>query len=178
MGQKRTTFSNHLTALHKELVIILRFQAAYDRFFLFKDLDKISRIEFVDRSIMLKAIENDTLFRICKFNDPDDGLHSLKNLLKEMPVEHSNRAKVIKYIDAFEKGIQELTRKRRNTPLAHLKIGDEDMEITPTWNLKPAIKALIDILDLANEVELNYQWQDGSQEKYNLRDTFLNNHNK
>jgi hypothetical protein len=55
--------------------------------------------------------------------------------------------------------------------LAHLKIGEKD-EYLPIYDFNSIINLLVVIVDEMSNQTINYNWSDGSMEKYDLR-TFL-----
>jgi hypothetical protein len=165
---KRTTFSHHLDAFSGEAMALLRFQLAFDRMSAFNDLNQMNRMDFMDRIISLKAIENDILIRVCKFDDDTKGVHSFKKAILEIPKTHKNKIKIESEVKNFSKLIDKIKKHRRHTQLAHLKIGSKDDQYEPSYKLKPAIKAIVDIINLMEGVEINYKWSDGRYEKYDL----------
>lgn len=171
---KRTTFSNHINALSSEVLLILRFQLAYNRISEFKNIKQIGRSDFVDKLISLKAIENDLTIRLCKFNDNRKDVHSFKNAIKEMPNNHHNKTEISKKNKLLSSLTEELIKNRRNTKLAHLKIGEIDGEYDLKYNFIPIISLIVEIIDLMAETEKKYLWKDGSYEKFDLRKIILN----
>ncbi|WP_452226810.1 hypothetical protein [Lacinutrix cladophorae] len=170
---KRTSLTNHISAFKGEMLMILRFQLAYDRIFKFNDLHKISRSDFVDRLIALKTIENDLLVRICKFDDDTKGVHSFNKAILELNSTHQNQKEIIEKIKVFHKSITPLKRNRRHTKIAHLKIGEEDGDYEVKYDFVPIIKLMIKIIDLMNNKEVGYKWKDGRYEKFDLRTEIL-----
>ena len=57
--------------------------------------------------------------------------------------------------------------------MAHLKIGDEDNDYQVRYDFVPTIKLIVDIIDLMNQNKINYGWQDGRYEKFDLRKEVL-----
>ncbi len=171
---KRTTLANHINAFRTEAMMLLRFQFAFNRISKFDDFNKISRSDFVDRLISLKAIENDLLIRVCKFDDDTKGVHSFTKALKEVPATHPNKPEIEKRIKQFSKLIDKVKKQRRHTQLAHLKIGVEDNDYDVRYDFTTAIKSIVDIIDLMNKTNVSYLWSDGSQEKFDLRHRVLN----
>ena len=170
MGAKRDTYSNHLKALKDEGLKILRHYAAWKRMLQFGDLDNINRIQFADKLIAITCIENDLIIRLSKLTDTRTGVHSLERLKIEVPKNLDNSEEIIKGIDDCCELINIIKKKVRHQTLGHLKIGMEDDRYIPEYDLGKVIKVLIDLIDLLNNEKVNYIWQDGSQEKYNLRD--------
>ena len=170
---KRTTLSNHLNAFRDEALFILRFQLAYNRIIKFEDLKEIGRSNFVDRILALKAIENDLVIRICKFDDDTKGVHSFKKAQLEIEHSHPNKQKINDLIKHFSLSINRLKNERRHKKLAHLQIGEIDSEYDLKYNLTPIIKLIIEIIDLINIKKINYEWSDGAYEKFNLRSLVL-----
>ncbi len=171
---KRTTLSNHINALITEAEMILRFQLALNRIMKFDDLNSISRSNFIDRLISLKAIENDLVIRICKFDDTTRGVHSFKKALNEIPTTHLNKSEITKKISEFSQLISKLKNERRHNRLAHLKIGVEDNDYQLRYNLIPAIKLIVHIIDLMKNTKIQYNWKDGKYEEFDLRKEILN----
>ena len=165
----RATLTNHIDALKTEVLTILRFQAAHKRIFEFEDIQKISRIEFADRIIALKAIENDLVVRICKFADDTRGVHSFLKAIREFPSSSLNGPETMRKINEFQSSIKYI-KKRRHEKLAHLKIGELDDEYVPERDLLPVIKLIVEIIDLMCNEKVNYLWSDGRYEKYDLRE--------
>lgn len=171
---KRTTLTHHIEALQRESLMMLRFQLAYIRIAKFDDIKNITRSDFVDRWLSLKTIENDLVLRICKFDDDTKGVHSFKKAVNELKETHPNKSKIELKTKQFTSLIRKIKQYRRNENLAHLKIGAEDGQFDPKYNLLPAIKIIIEIIDLMAEKTINYEWSDGRYEKYNLRVEVLN----
>jgi predicted RNA-binding protein with RPS1 domain len=170
---KRTTLSHHIDALQGESLMLLRFQLAYNRISGFSDFQDISRSEFVDRWLALKAIENDLVVRICKFDDDTKGVHSFKKAINELTATHPNKNQIKEKTKQFSQLIRDLKQSRRNENLAHLKIGKEDLQYDPKYNLIPAIKLIIEIVDLMTDNRVKYEWNDGQYEKFDLRKEVL-----
>ncbi|MCF0057760.1 hypothetical protein [Dyadobacter sp. CY356] len=170
---KRTTLTNHIDAFKTEALMLLRFQLAYNRIIKFDDFGNFSRSDFVDKLISLKAIENDLLIRVCKFDDDTTGVHSFKNAVNEISTTHKNKAKIEEKLKSFSKLIDKLKKERRHIQLAHLKIGTTDEEYDIRYELTPAIKVIIDIIDLMNLENISYTWSDGKYEKFDLRKEVL-----
>lgn len=171
---KRTTLSNHVDAFKTEALMLLRFKFASDRISKFEDIHEISRSAFVDKLISLKAIENDLLIRVCKFDDGSKGVHSFTKAITEIPISHPNRADIIIKSREFSKLIDIVKRERRHTQLAHLKIGVKDNDYQIRYDFTPAIKSIVEIIDLMNETKIYYNWSDGRYEKFDLRHEVLN----
>jgi len=171
---KRTTLTNHLEALKTEAQMLLRFQLTLNRISNGIDIHTISRSEFVDKLISLKAIENDLLIRICKFDDDNKGVHSFINALIEISTLHPNKVEIDKKVSKFSQMISKVKKQRRHTQLAHLRIGVEDNDYEVRYNFTPAIKIIIDIIDLMNKTKVSYKWNDGQNEKFDLRQEVLN----
>ena len=166
--QMKTTLSNHIEAFREEALLILRFYIAYSRISKFEDFNLIGRTTFVDRIIALKAIENDLVIRICKFDDNRNGVHSFLKAKSEIPAGHKNIEAIKVETETFKNAINDL-KKRRHEKLAHLKIGEHDSEYEPKYDLLPPIKLIITIIDAINGEKVNYNWSDGRYEKYDLR---------
>ena len=105
-----------------EILMILRFQIAYNRISKFENLSKIGRTEFVDLLISLKAIENDLLLRLCKLNDNTKGVFSFKKV--KLDTSHKNYKEIVELMSSYDNHIKETLIDRRNNQLAHL--GEED----------------------------------------------------
>jgi hypothetical protein len=161
-----------LDSLRNEIQMLLRFQLAYDRIFKFDEIQKISRSEFVDRIIALKAIENDLLIRICKFADTNSRSIGLKKI-ETFIAEHKDKDAILKKFEIFRKSIHDLKLIRRNKQLAHLDIGQEDNDYQPRYDFRPIIKHLVETINLISEKEINYIWKDGSVEVFNLVDEVI-----
>lgn len=170
---KRTTLTNHIKAFKDESLMLLRFQLASDRLLSIEKFKRGSRADMVDTLIAIKAIENDMLIRICKFDDDTKGVHSLKKALLEITALHKNYSEIKMKVSEFVKLIKEVKEIRRHTQLAHLKIGSSDRQYKPEYDFLPAIKMIVDIVDLMNEKKIEYRWNDGSFEKYDLRKEVL-----
>lgn len=166
----RTTLTNHIDAFKAEALAFLRFQLAHKRILEFKDIRNISRVELADRIVALKAIENDLVIRICKFDDNTKGVHSFPKATRELPPSFINQSEVIKKVTEFGSLIKDF-RRRRHEKLAHLKIGELDNEYEPDRNLLPAIRLIVAIIDLMDNQKTDYLWSDGRYEKYDLRET-------
>lgn len=151
------------------MLMILRFQLAFNRISEFAELHKISRSDFVDKLIALKTIENDLLMRICKFDDDTKGVHSFSKALLEINSSHPNKTEIVEKIKNFRKNITPLKRNRRHTKLAHLKIGEIDNDYEVRYDFIPIIKLMVTITDLMNEKIVEYKWSDGRHEKFDLR---------
>ena len=160
----------HIDAFRTEALMILRFQLAFDRIKEFKKFKTQSRSEFSDQLISLKTIENDLVMRICKFDDKGRNTHCFKNL--DLSICENNK-KIKDEISKFSDLIQNIKQDRRHNQLAHLKKGSEDNQYEPKYNLKPAIRLIIEIIDLVNITPINYEWSDGSYEKYDLKKEVL-----
>jgi hypothetical protein len=170
---KRTTLTNHLDAFRTEAEMLLRFQFAFKRISKFEDMNQMSRSDFVDRLIALKAIENDILIRVCKFDDGTKGVHSFPKALNEIADSHLNKDIIRKKIDQFSHLISKVKLERRHTQLAHLKIGVEDNDYDVRYDFTPAIKLIIEIIDLINVEKVKYKCSDGQYEKFDLRHEIL-----
>src|SRR5688572_19645062 len=166
---KRTTLTNHINAFKNETLMLLRFQLAFNRIIKFDDFHNMSRSDFVDRIIALKAIENDLSIRVCKFVDDKQGVHSFKNAALEIGQTHKNKKEIENRIKQFEKIIDPIKKIRRNTQLAHLKIGDKDNDYQPRYDFIQTLKMIVDIIDLMKEQKVGYKWSDGRYEKHDLR---------
>jgi prepilin-type processing-associated H-X9-DG protein len=170
----RAGLAIHIEAFRTEALMLLRFQFAFDRIFQFQDMKNISRSDFVDRLIALKAIENDILIRICKFDDNTKGVHSFNKAIKEVSNSHPRILELNCKIKQFRQLIEEVKLNRRHLQLAHLKIGAEDNEYQLRFDFKPALKLIIEIIDLMSQNKANYLWSDGHYEEFNLRKEVLN----
>jgi hypothetical protein len=166
---KRTTLAKHIEAFKTESLMLLRFQFAFNRILKFDNMQNISRSDFVDSLISLKAIENDLVIRACKFDDDTKGVHSFKKAIFEIPITHPNKTEIEKKVKQFSQLITKIKKERRHTQLAHLKIGTEDNEYQIRYNLTPVIKLIVDIIDLMSNAKINYNWSDGRYEKFDLR---------
>jgi len=171
---KRTTLTKHINAFRTEALTLLRFQLAFNRISKFENVQNISRSDFVDDLISLKAIENDLVIRICKFDDDTKGVHSFTKAVLEIPTTHSQKTEIERKVKQFRKQISKVKKERRHTKLAHLKIDSEDNEYEIQYNLTPAIKSIVDIIDLMNNANVSYNWSDGRYEKFDLRKEVLN----
>jgi hypothetical protein len=172
---KRTTLTKHIEAFKTEALMLLRFQLAYNRIRNFNDFKNISRSDYVDKLISLKSIENDILFRICKFDDiQKDGLHSFLSAKREIKANHPNRNEIFEKIEHFKKSISQVKENRRHVQLAHLKIGEEDNQYELRYDFSLIIQIIIEIIDLMNITEINYIWKDGKSEKFDLKEEILN----
>lgn len=149
--------------------MLLRFQLAFNRISKFHDIKQISRSDFVDRLIALKALENDMLIRICKFDDGTKGVHSFPKARIEIPDSHINKNAIYAAIEQFSRLISNVKHERRHTQLAHLRIGIEDNEYDARYDFTPAIKIIVDIIDLMNIDRISYKWKDGQHEQFDLR---------
>lgn len=165
---KRTSLTHHINAFKSEILMLLRFQFAFNRITKFSDIQKISRSDFVDKLISLKAIENDILIRVCKFDDNTKGVHSFTKALTEIPNTHPNKIEIKSKIKQFSKLIGPIKQKRRHQQLAHLKIGMEDNDYNIRYNFIPVIQLAVEIVDLMSEVKITYNWSDGRDEKVDL----------
>ena len=168
----------HVLAFRSEAMMLLRFQLASNRIFNLDDINRISRSDYVDRIISLKAIENDILIRICKFDDKRNNTHSFHNALKTIDKKFSNRKNLISQINKFSALINEIKQKRRHEQLAHLSFGQIDNQYYPEYNFIETINLIIEIIDIMNQKRFNYLWKDGSYEKFDLRNEILNNNYK
>jgi hypothetical protein len=166
---KRTTLTNHINAFTTETLMLLRFQFSLNRISKFNNLQSITRSDFVDKLISLKAIENDLVIRICKFDDDTKGVHSFPKAILEIPKTHVNRNKIENKIGQFKQLIDKLKKVRRHTQLAHLKIDTKDDDYEIRYNLTPAIEMIVEIIDLMSNTKINYHWSDGQHEKFDLR---------
>lgn len=174
---KRTTLTNHVNAFRTEMLMILRFQLAFNRTLKFPNLQDLTRSDFVDRIIALKTIENDLLIRICKFDDDTKGVHSFPKALLEVNPTHPNKIEIVKMVKLFRQSITPLKRNRRHIKLAHLKIGEVDDDYELHYDFVPVIKIMVLIIDLMNEKRIEYNWSDGRYEKFDLRKEILKEEN-
>ncbi len=170
---KRTTLSNHIDAFRTEALMLLRFQLAFNRILRFENFNEMSRSNYVDQRLSLKAIENDLVIRICKFDDDRKGVHSFKKAINEIQNTHPHKPEIVEKVKIFSKMIAKAKQERRHEKLAHLKIGIEDNEYEVRYNLIPTIKLMIDIIDLMFEKKISYEWSDGQYEKFDLRKEVL-----
>lgn len=178
MSKKRTTLTKHIEAFISETLMLLRFFIAFKRIIKFENFNKISRTEYVDILISLKAMENDMLLRICKFDDKTRGVHSFHKAETEIANSHPNKDVILEKIKTFSLLIKKLKEQRRHQELAHLKIGESDNEYAVKYNLLPAIKLIAEIVDLMAGEQIPYAWSDGSYEKYSLRKEVLDSSEK
>jgi hypothetical protein len=111
---KRTTLTNHIEAFRTEALMLLRFQFASNRISKFEDFHQITRSAFVEKLISLKAIENDLIFRICKFDDDTKGVHSFTKAITEIPATQSNKAEIVNKMQEFRKLISAVKKKRQH----------------------------------------------------------------
>ncbi|RDY59720.1 hypothetical protein [Flagellimonas nanhaiensis] len=162
----------HLDALQQETLMILRYYFALLRLFRKKDFDKISRSHFVDRIISMKALENDLVIRISKFDDKNKKTHSLHNLVKELN-SHKDIFEIKSKLIEFTTGLRPLKTQRRHKQLAHLESGKEDNDYMIRYNLLPHVKRIVNLLDLITGKTVTYVWKDGSHEKFDLRNEIL-----
>lgn len=174
MASNKSEFSKslldkHVKAFESEIGMLLRFQLAYERISNFRNLANITRTEFVDTYLSLKALENNTLIRLCKFVDKRRDVHSFHNYLKILSKDHPNYKAISHKLTIFSTSIKDLKELRRNDQIAHLKIGKLDNDYEPKYDFKPIIKLIVDIFDLIKNEKVKYQWQDGSWEKYEMR---------
>lgn len=160
----------HVDAFCIEAQMLLRFQLAFNRLAKLNFINSISRSELVDILIALKTIENDLVIRVCKFDDKRKDTHNFSVALRLVKDSHPYKSELRKKIRDFQFHINELKTKRRHEQLAHLKKGKKDDDFEPRYNLKPAIKMILEIIDLMAIQKQNYYWKDGSFEKYNLKE--------
>ncbi len=153
--------------------MLLRFQLAFNRILRFENLSQISRSDYVDQRLSLKAIENDLLIRICKFDDNRKGVYSFKKAIYEIQNTNPHKYEIDEKIKLFSRSIAKAKQERRNEQLAHLKIGVEDNDYEIRYNLTPIIKLIIDIIDLMFGKKVCYKWSDGRYEKFDLRKEVL-----
>jgi hypothetical protein len=167
MSKKVATLDDHVKAFKDECLMLLRHYLAWKRLLQFEDIKTMSRTQMADIIISIKCIENDLIIRISKLDDKDKRVHSFQRaiLLISNSVDKKN---VSKKFEAFVSQIRGIKQKKRNEILAHLKIGNED-SYEPSLDLLPAIKTIIEITDLIAGNKINYNWSDGSFEKYDLR---------
>jgi hypothetical protein len=170
---KRTILSNHIQAFQTEVLMLLRFQFAFNRISKFNNLNKISRSNFVDKLISLKAIENDLVIRICKFDDDTKGVHSFQKAIIEVATGNLKKNEIEIKFREFKELIKDIKHIRRHTKLAHLKIGNIDDEYEVKYNFIPAIRLIIEIVNLMNGESMSYTWSDGRYEKFDLRKEVL-----
>jgi hypothetical protein len=173
MSHKRAPLTKHIEAFKSETRMLLRFFLSFKRIIKFSNFNEISRKEYVDLLIALKALENDMLLRICKFDDKTRGVHSFHKAESEITQNHPNKNLISEKIKAFGILIKELKEQRRHQELAHLKIGEVDNEYAVKYNLLPAIKLIAETVDLMAEKTIDYAWSDGRYEKYSLRKDVL-----
>jgi hypothetical protein len=164
----KSDITNHLGALQGECLMLLRFQLAFNRIVESLNPASGSRSEFVDKLISLKALENDMVIRLCKFDDKRRDVHSFHNLKKCLRG-HTNEVEINRQINMFSYAISEVKQLRRNDRLAHLNKGKIDQEYDVRLNVTPAIFNAVNILDLVSEKKCSYNWSDGRYEKYDLR---------
>ncbi len=173
MKNSNTKLEKHIEAFKTEALMMLRIQLAFDRISRLNDLKNISRSDFVDRLISLKTIENDLTIRICKFDDTTKGVHSFPKAKSELAPDHPYKSAITEKILEFSELISQLKKVRRNTKLAHLQVGSEDNEYEVKYNFTPAIKLIVQIIDLMSCARINYKWSDGQHEKFDLRHDVL-----
>jgi hypothetical protein len=123
--------------------------------------------------VALKAIENDLLIRVCKFDDETHGVHSFPKAAREIGESHVNKLSIHKKVKQFSTLISKVKKERRHTKLAHLKIGVEDNDYDIRYDFTPAIKSIVELIDLLNVEKVNYKWSDGQYEKFDLRHEVL-----
>jgi hypothetical protein len=157
-----------------EIQMLLRFQLAYDRIFKFPDLKAISRSDFVDQIIALKAIENDMLIRICKLDDNSKDKRTIGlNKIKLLVDDHPSSDRIIKLINEFSNSIHQLKTIRRNKQVAHLDVGHVDNDYEPRYDFRSVLNHLVETLDLISQQERKYIWKDGSFEVFDLIEEVL-----
>lgn len=166
---KRTTMTNHVKAFKREAMHLLRFQLASQRISLFYNIKEISRSEFADQLIALKAIENDMVIRVCKFDDNTKGVHSFIKAVHEIPISNPDKVLIEQKTKQFGALIKDLKQNRRNEQLAHLKINSTDGQYVPHYHVLPAINLVIEIIDLMAGSKISYLWKDGQYEEIDLR---------
>jgi hypothetical protein len=171
----KNSLESIVKSLSSEIQMLLRFQLAYDRIILFKDLENITRSDFVDRLIALKAIENDILIRICKFDDINKDSVSFRKI-EPLILEHKSKDIIIKNFEIFKSKIHELKKIRRNKQLAHLDYGYEDNDYQIKYDFRSILELLVKTVDIISEKEQIYIWKDGSNEKFNLVEEVLKKH--
>lgn len=167
---QKTSFSNHVLAFRDEAFMLLRFHLAFSRISQLHNIKRIGRSDFVDQLISLKAIENDMVIRICKFDDNTKGVHSFKKAINEIPINHPNKIEIIEKVKKFSLSIKNLKEHRRHKQLAHLTIGESDTEFEIKYNFCQILHLIIEIIDLMHKSEIKYTWKDGSHEIFNLKE--------
>jgi hypothetical protein len=178
MAQKKTSLSHHIKALRNETKMLLRYYIAEKRILKFEYFNHIGRTDYVDLLVASKAIENDLIMRISKFDDRTRGVHSFHKAEAMIPDNHVDKKIISEKIREFSKFISGLRDERRHEKLAHLKIGKVDNEFDVRYDLAPAIRMIADIVDLMNGGQVEYLWSDGSMEKYDLRKIVLESKEK
>lgn len=170
---KKAPLNMHIIAFKKEIILLLRFYISSKRILKFENFNKISRTEYVDLLIACKAIENDLVVRICKFDDTSKGVHSFKKAILELPKSHQHYKEIVAKVTEFSVFIKDIRDGRRHTELAHLSVGSQDNDFAVRYDLLPAIKKIAEVVDMMNESPIPYPWSDGRYEKYDLRKLLL-----
>jgi len=173
MSKTVATLSDHVNAFKNESEMLLRYYLAWKRLQIFEDLNSISRTQMVDRIISIKCIENDLIIRISKLDDKDKKVHSFQRAILLL-ISTDDKINASKKLEEFVNQIKEIKQKRRHEILAHLKVGNIDT-YEPYFDLLPAIKTIIELTDLIAGNKINYNYSDGSFEKYELRKELLGN---
>lgn len=165
----KVVLDKHIKAFKSEIGMLLRFQLAFERISELRHINNITRTDFVDIILSLKALENNTLIRLCKFDDKRKDVHSFHNYLKILPKEDLNYRLITIKVKLFSISIKELKEIRRNDLVAHLKIGKLDNDYTPKYDFIKIIKLVVAIFDLIKKEKVKYLWKDGSLEKFEMR---------
>lgn len=173
MARKKISLTEHIKAFKKEIMLMLRFYISCKRILKFKNYHNISRTYYVDLLVACKAIENDLVVRICKFDDTSKGVYSFQKALVEIPKKHQHYMLIGDKVKEFSSFIKVIKDGRRHTELAHLKIGEQDNELHVRYDLLLPIQKIAEIVDLMNEIPIPYNWSDGRYEKYDLRKLLL-----
>lgn len=100
--------------------------------------------------ISLKAIENEMIQRLLKF-DEMKGLLLKHELLREIPLSHSIKIKLANSIERFSRYVEAYQFKVGTLDLKQLESGVIDPESIELFSLKKHIKMLLDIIDLVVE---------------------------
>jgi hypothetical protein len=137
MLKKPITLADHISALRNEALMLLRYYIAFKRIVKFENFDNITRTEFVDQLVALKAIENDMVVRISKLDDRRKDVHSLPRALLALPSTHPHKLLIKNKVIAFSTLIRGIKTHRRHDQLAHLKLGEVDKEFKLQYDLAP-----------------------------------------
>jgi hypothetical protein len=158
MAQKKAPLSDHIIAFKAEIMLMLRFYISCKRILKFENFQEIGRTYYVDLLVACKAIENDLVVRICKFEDTSKGVHSFQKALLELPKSHKYHKSILEKVKEFSLFIKRIRDERRHNELAHLKIGSQDNELAVKYDVLPAIQKIAGIVDLMNVTPIPYLW--------------------